>query len=91
MSALTHYANGYSIRTQDYRFTQWGEDGAEGSELYDHRSDPGEMRNLANDTKHAATVNKLSAMLKTRISQAQQTPPGIKQVRFPNVRKVPQR
>ncbi len=90
-SALTHYANGYSIRTKDYRFTQWGENGAEGIELYDHRSDPAEMRNLAEDPKYTATIHELAELLKSRIADAQTAPPGIKQIRVANTRKVPQR
>ncbi len=91
LSALTHYANGYSIRTQDYRFTQWGENGVEGNELYDHRNDPGEMKNLADDPHYAQIVEELATTLKTRIVDAQKPPTGIKQNRFADTRKVPQR
>ncbi len=37
---------GYSIRNERYRYTCWG-DGRFGEELYDYRSDPRELRNLA--------------------------------------------
>ena len=47
-SALTEYNGGYSIRTERFRYTEWGESGAQGRELYDHESDPAEMNNLAN-------------------------------------------
>ncbi len=90
-SALTQYANGYSIRTADFRFTQWGPAGAEGIELYDHRNDPGEMKNLAHDPDYAATIDELVEVMKTRIANAQQAPPGIKQIRFADTRKVPQK
>jgi arylsulfatase A-like enzyme len=90
-SALTHYANGYSIRTKHYRFTQWGQGGEEGSELYDHRRDPGEMENLAADPKYAATVKQLTETLGSRIADAQKPPPGIKQIGIVSTRKVPQR
>ncbi len=88
-SALTQYANGYSIRTNNFRFTQWGDDGAEGRELYDHRNDPGEMKNLVDDPEYAATIEELSVELTTRITDAQQPPPGVKQIRFENSRRVP--
>ncbi len=39
---------GLSLRTERYRFTQWGE-GKHGVELYDHQIDPSEFNNLAID------------------------------------------
>ncbi|QOV90789.1 sulfatase [Humisphaera borealis] len=51
---------GYSVRTEQYRYTQWG---ASGAELYDHAADPAEMKNLAADPKYAAVVAKLKALL----------------------------
>jgi iduronate 2-sulfatase len=38
---------GYSIRTERWRYTEWGENGAHGRELYDHDADPREHTNLA--------------------------------------------
>lgn len=52
---------GYSIRTERYRYTSWG---AMGQELYDHKSDPGENINLANDPAHAEIVGMLLEQLK---------------------------
>ena len=54
--------SGRTLRTEQYRYTEWN-DGKRGVELYDHDSDPHEMRNLATDPKHAETVEKLKAML----------------------------
>jgi iduronate 2-sulfatase len=57
---------GRSIRTDQYRYTEWigpkQEDA--GRELYDHRSDPNETQNLANDPLHVETVHQLSQQLK---------------------------
>ena len=41
--------HGWSVRTPTYRYTQWREDGGGVifEELYDHRSDPRELNNLA--------------------------------------------
>jgi arylsulfatase A-like enzyme len=78
-AAFTQYANGYSIRTAQHRYTEWGPDGREGAELYDHASDPAEMKNLANDAGSAATRNKLSKILRQRIRQAHRKPDGLEQ------------
>jgi iduronate 2-sulfatase len=45
-------AMGYSVRTAKVRYTQWRDWQSGqliGSELYDHRSDPAEMKNLADE------------------------------------------
>lgn len=87
-SALTQYANGYSLRTERYRYTEWGDDGAEGAELYDHESDSAEMKNLAGDEAQTATCDALSKRLRERIEAAQTAPAGLEQIVFENRRKV---
>ena len=79
-SALTQYANGYSVRTARYRYTEWGDQGGEGAELYDHRSDPQEMVNLAKRPEHAEIAQRLSNQLQRRIKNARRAPKGLKQV-----------
>lgn len=54
---------GRSVRTPDWRFTEWNE-GRDGEELYDHRTDPHEYKNLASDPQYAATVSELRQMLR---------------------------
>jgi iduronate 2-sulfatase len=49
---------GYSIRTAEYRYTLWN-DGADGEQLYDMQSDPGETTNLAAKPEYADVVAKL--------------------------------
>ena len=54
---------GRSVRTSRWRYTEW-EEGKQGVELYDHQTDPGEMKNLAADSKHASTIAELMALVK---------------------------
>jgi arylsulfatase A-like enzyme len=56
---------GESIRTHDWRFTQWGF-GAKGMELYDRRKDPGEFTNLAGDPSYDKQLEKLKAQLEAK-------------------------
>jgi len=87
-AALTQYASGYSIRTTRYRYTEWGENGADGAELYDHQADSVEMVNLAAQPKQAATVAELSRLLRERVASAQTRPEGLEQIIFENRRRV---
>jgi len=79
--ALTQYATGYSLRTARYRYTEWGTKGSGGAELYDHTTDPAEMKNLANRDAHKNTVAELAKRLHARIAEANHKPKGIKQIR----------
>jgi iduronate 2-sulfatase len=54
---------GHSVRTERYRYTEWN-DGNAGTELYDHQSDPDELRNLAADPAHARTVAEMKQLLR---------------------------
>ena len=89
-TALTQLSGGYSIRTERYRYSAWGEKGAKGNELYDHESDPDELVNLASDPDYACQVAELSELLEERIAAARTAPPGLKQVEPGRVRKVNQ-
>ncbi len=89
-SAFTQYGNGYSLRTPRYRYTLWGAEGSEGAELYDHESDPAELRNLSRKVELASVEQELAAQLRERIAAAKRPPPGIVQNREEIKRSVPQ-
>jgi uncharacterized sulfatase len=55
---------GYSIRTERYRYTMWDE-GRQGEELYDYNTDPHELKNLADDASLATLKLTLRVCLNT--------------------------
>lgn len=61
-AAFTQVRNGYSVRTDRWRYTEWAE-GKQGAQLYDMTADPGETTNLAGDARHAETIKELRARL----------------------------
>jgi arylsulfatase A-like enzyme len=54
------YFGNHSVRSRDWRLISY-QDGAR--ELYDHRNDPNEFRNLAKDPKHQAVIKRLAKWL----------------------------
>lgn len=88
VSAITQYANGYSLRTERYRYSEWGDAGELGRELYDHETDAAEMVNLAGHREQAAVVSRLSGLLRQRVEHAQLRPAGLEQILFENRRRV---
>jgi len=53
---------GYSIRTEEYRFTRWG-DSPDKWELYDHTNDPEEQINLIRKNKSLDVAKRLNQTL----------------------------
>jgi len=88
--AFTQFANGYSIRTERYRYTEWGENGSEGQELYDHNVDAAELVNLADSQDHRAVVANMSALLQKQIVISRTPPNGARQVASDTPRRFPQ-
>ena len=54
---------GYSVRSGDWRFTQWGADGSGGLELYNAIDDKDGFYNRVRDPRHSATVDQLFGIL----------------------------
>lgn len=73
--ALSQIRGGRSVRTERWRYTEW-EAGKLGRELYDHRNDPLEQRNLAEDPKFAATIAQLRTMLPA--GPVEKRPPAVR-------------
>jgi hypothetical protein len=60
---------GHSVRTETFRYTEWGHDGVDGKELYDEKKDPKEYHNLVKEAKYAKVVAEMHGLL-------QKIPPG---------------
>lgn len=70
-------AQGYSIKTKRYRFTQWEYKGTMQHELYDHKFDKSELNNVTNELAYAAIRDSLQNMLSHRIIDAKRYPSGL--------------
>ena len=56
-------AQGYSIRTHRWRYTEWN-GGEAGIELYDHKNDPDEIANLGSNPEYQNVIKELSIKLR---------------------------
>jgi arylsulfatase A-like enzyme len=66
-NAQTGNVMGYSLRTDRYRYTEWGNRGVE---LYDHERDPEENVNIAGRPENKVLVERLSRQLHATIPGA---------------------
>ena len=64
---------GYTMRTDQYRFTRWMVPGTdfEEFELYDHQSDPDENVNLANERRFQGLLPALKERMKGGYRESQ--------------------
>lgn len=71
-AAISRYNNGDSIRTDQFRFTQYtGPNGKKtGRMLYDHKMDPDENRNIAFQSPNAETVRSLYQRLEREMGKS---------------------
>ncbi len=62
--------SGRSIRTDRFRYTEWGNNGERGKELYDYYNDPNETINIANLSENSELVDTLGKWLNDGWQQA---------------------
>lgn len=61
-AVFTQVYNGYSVRTERWRYTEWAE-GEKGAVLHDMIADPAETKNLAKVAAHSQTIAELKQLL----------------------------
>jgi len=61
---------GYSIRTDQYRYTEWA-GGKEGVELYDYQSDPDEFQNQVMSEEYQHIARQMKSLLNDKLQQIQ--------------------
>ncbi len=76
-TAITQLDNGYTIRTNRYRYTKWPQEKGLNIELYDRLSDPGEMMNIATDPNYNDVVEKLDHLWQKRVEEIGTIPSGL--------------
>ena len=54
--------HGVAVRTEKWRYAEFGPDGQNGAMLFDPKADPLEMKNLADDPQHAQARAELSSL-----------------------------
>jgi arylsulfatase A-like enzyme len=54
--------HGTAVRTEKWRYAEFGKDGINGAMLFDPHADPLEMKNLADDEKYKSVCAELSAL-----------------------------
>ena len=54
--------HGVAVRTQDYRYAEFGPNGSAGAMLFDAKVDPLEMENLADDSNYTKICRELSEL-----------------------------
>jgi iduronate 2-sulfatase len=54
--------HGTAVRTEQWRYAEYGPNGEKGAMLLDPKADPLEMKNLANDAQYKSVCAELSAL-----------------------------
>jgi arylsulfatase A-like enzyme len=54
--------HGVAVRTEQWRYAEFGKDGMNGAMLFDPHTDPLEMKNLVNEEKYKSVVVELSTL-----------------------------
>jgi len=75
VSAISHDGRSFTLRTPHWRLNRWGNEGGHEFELYDVRTDPPELINLADRTEYREVRNNLEDLLDQRLGEMHTQPP----------------
>lgn len=70
--SMSLYGGGYLLRTKKWAYTQYGEDGKNGYELFDMEKDPKQFKNLAYLPEHKETVTQFQKELKDKLKEVRE-------------------
>ena len=70
-AVFTRWRNSETIRTDRYHYTEWRNDAGRltARMLYDHREDPGERRNVAEDPAYSLVLIELARTLEDHVQK----------------------
>jgi iduronate 2-sulfatase len=66
--------HGVAVRTEKWRYAEFGPDGKNGAMLFDPQADPFEMKNLADDAKYAKVRAELSPLVRSYAARLRAKP-----------------
>jgi arylsulfatase A-like enzyme len=61
--------HGVAVRTEQWRYAEFGKEGVNGAMLFEPKADPLEMKNLANDAKYKSVCGGLSSLTRSYAAQ----------------------
>ncbi|WP_339880516.1 sulfatase [uncultured Algoriphagus sp.] len=67
--SVSQEGKSFLIRTPDFAFIQYDEDGASGMELYDMKNDPEQFINLAKNPAYSCIVDELQSKLRVKLKE----------------------
>jgi iduronate 2-sulfatase len=72
-------SQGFLLRDDKWAYLQYGEDASQGIELFDMKSDPRQVTNLASKPDHATTVEEFKTKLAQKLHDLRDNDLGLKQ------------